>query len=91
MTDRDLQASASGTGIERILSISPNVLGELGAFFDVELDFVHFVVPPSSCVAPTDCTLAFVDFLWLTRHDHSDFATMAGRFERFVRHFNKLS
>ena len=87
---RDLHASAIRAGIERFLFIPPNVLVEFGAFFDVEFHFVHFVVTPSGGVAPTDCALAFVDFLWLTRHDHGDGAAMAGGFEGFVRHFDKL-
>lgn len=88
---RDLHASAICTGIERLLFIPPNVLVEFGAFFDVEFDFVNFVVTPSGGVASTDCALAFVDFLWLTRHDHGYGAAMAGGFEGFVRHFDKLS
>lgn len=86
--DWDLHASAVLTEIEWDLSVSPNVLREFGAFFHVKFDFIHFVVRPSGCVAPTDCTLAFVDFLWLMRHDHGDGATMAGGFEGFVRHLN---
>lgn len=87
--DRDLHASAILTEIEWLLFIPPNVLREFGAFCHLESDFINFVVSPSSCVAPTDCTLTFVDFLWLTRHDHGDGTTVAGGSERFVRHLDR--